>query len=334
MRRKLAIAGALVLLGALAWRPVWRRVGRCEVATEVAPTALDAVPRLLVMTAHDPEFEQIRAGTRIAGTHAVNGNACFTGELAGNEVVIARSGVSMVNAAMTTQALLDRFHVTGIVLSGIAGGVDPSLAIGDVVVPAQWAQYQEHAFARQTADGWDTGWNTTTFGNFGMMFPQKVFVTRRHATLDAREMRFWFTADPAMVRVAREVAGRIALARCSVLGCLDGTPRVVVGGNGVSGPTFVDNAEYREWVGANFHAVALDMETAAVAHVAYTNEVPFVAFRSLSDLAGGGAGRNEIVRFFQIAARNSATVVVAFLEAWRTHRDAGPGSPSGAMLGP
>jgi adenosylhomocysteine nucleosidase len=90
---------------------------------------------------------------------------------------------------------------------------------------------------------------------------------------------------------------------------------VVVGGNGVSGPTFVDNAAYREWAWSTFMADALDMETAAVAVVAYENRVPYVAFRSLSDLAGGGPGQNEVRTFGQLAAENSALVVVEYLKA-------------------
>jgi len=58
------------------------------------------------------------------------------------------------------------------------------------------------------------------------------------------------------------------------------------------------------------------METAAVAHVAATHGVPMLAFRSLSDLAGGGPGENEIQTFFQIAADNSALILLTFLEAW------------------
>jgi len=93
-----------------------------------------------------------------------------------------------------------------------------------------------------------------------------------------------------------------------------------VGGNGVSGPTFVDNAAYRKWVWDTFQADALDMETAAVAHVADVNRVPYIAFRSLSDLAGGGPGENELPTFFQLAAENSAGVVMAFLEEWAAGR--------------
>ena len=55
------------------------------------------------------------------------------------------------------------------------------------------------------------------------------------------------------------------------------------------------------------------MESGAVAQVAFANSVPFVAFRSLSDLAGGDAGANQMVTFMALASGNSATVVRAFV---------------------
>jgi adenosylhomocysteine nucleosidase len=120
-----------------------------------------------------------------------------------------------------------------------------------------------------------------------------------------------------MLDSARQIADSVQLEKCTSLGkCLEADPVITLGGSGVSGPTFVDNAKYREWVWNTFQADALDMETAAVAHVAYVNDVPFIAFRSLSDLAGGGPGANEIGIFFQLASENSAKVVIAFLEAW------------------
>ena len=51
--------------------------------------------------------------------------------------------------------------------------------------------------------------------------------------------------------------------------------------------------------------------------VAYSNGVPYIAFRSLSDLAGGGNGENEMGTFMAIAADNSAKVLLAFLAAWK-----------------
>jgi adenosylhomocysteine nucleosidase len=59
------------------------------------------------------------------------------------------------------------------------------------------------------------------------------------------------------------------------------------------------------------------MESAACAVGAYSNGVPFIAFRSLSDLAGGGEGVNEMPIFMKIAADNSARVLLAFLDAWK-----------------
>ena len=64
-----------------------------------------------------------------------------------------------------------------------------------------------------------------------------------------------------------------------------------------------------------FGARVLDMESAAVAHVAYANGVPFIAVRSLSDLAGGGEGENQIEVFMGLAAKNSAVVVQSLLQA-------------------
>jgi adenosylhomocysteine nucleosidase len=60
----------------------------------------------------------------------------------------------------------------------------------------------------------------------------------------------------------------------------------------------------------------LDMESAALAMVAHANGVPFIVFRSLSDLAGGGEGENEMATFLKLAADNAAAAVTAFLAAW------------------
>jgi len=116
--------------------------------------------------------------------------------------------------------------------------------------------------------------------------------------------------------VARSVASSVVLKDCTgEHKCLPRKPRIVIGGRGVSGPVFVDNAKYREYVFKSFAANVLDQESAAVAQVAYVNKTPFIAFRSLSDLAGGGSGENEMATFFQLASDNSALFVREFLRA-------------------
>ena len=289
----------------------------CGPAHRVSSEQLDNAPRLAVMSAFEPELTQLLKIADVTASYVMNGRTVHVGTLAGNDVVMTLSGISMTNAAMTTQVLLDHFDVTGIVFSGIAGGVNPDLYIGDVVVAARWGQYQEQLAARQTAGGWDLGWHSEEFGNFGMMFPQFVHITRDDGRTDDTESRFWFAVDEEMMSIAQRAARSVDLDSCTSRNvCLSHDPKVVLGGNGVSGSTFVDNAEYREWIWATFQADAVDMESAAVAHVAYVNGVPCIAFRSLSDLAGGGPGENELSTFYDLAADNSARVVIRFLELW------------------
>jgi adenosylhomocysteine nucleosidase len=59
------------------------------------------------------------------------------------------------------------------------------------------------------------------------------------------------------------------------------------------------------------------METAAFAHVAYANGIPLLAFRALSDQAGG-SDYKEVGAFFGsgLAEANESRVTLAFLRAW------------------
>ena len=53
------------------------------------------------------------------------------GLLAGKPAVVARCGIGKVCAALCAQALIDRFHVGALINTGVAGGLDPCLAVGD-----------------------------------------------------------------------------------------------------------------------------------------------------------------------------------------------------------
>jgi adenosylhomocysteine nucleosidase len=279
-----------------------------------AAELLDEKPRIAVMSAFEPEWKALLSQISDSQDHVVNGRRYVTGRLAGKEVVLFLSGVSMVNAAMTTQQAIDHFDITTIVFSGIAGGVDPSLSIGDVVVGDQWGQYLEAIYARETNGSFAIpSFLDTKFPNFGMIFPNESEVLRDGLT--EPEDRFWFPVDGKLLETARKVATKVTLSKCAGEGkCLSHQPRVVVGGNGVSGSAFVDNAAFREFTFKTFGARVLDMESAATAHVAYSNGVPFIAFRSLSDLAGGGTGENEMGVFFALASENSARLVQGFLK--------------------
>jgi len=306
--------------------PVVKEVTRI-VEKSVTPTTsqacpkLDCVPRILIESAFGAELEAFLKEATIEKVVVVNGRSVYLGTLKGNNVAMTLSGTSMINAAMTTQTLIDQLTIERVVFSGISGGVSPERNIGDVVVPARWCEYQEFLFARETAPGKFSPpfWFSTKApkANFGMMFPEGVWVTRKDGQVDQEEEVVWFPVDEKMLSVARRAVQNVQLNDCTAEGkCLKPAPVVKVGGSGVSGPTFVDNAAFREYVWETWGAESLEMETAAVAHVCYVNKVPFIGFRSLSDLAGGGPGENEIGTFFQLAATNSAKVMLAFLEGW------------------
>lgn len=278
---------------------------------------LDATPRIAVMSAFAPELALLRARLHTARTYIVNGVEFTTGTLESHPVVLLLSGISMVNASMNTQLLFDRFHVSRLIFSGIAGGVNPALHIGDVSVPERWGQYLEVVMMRETAPGQfqaPSSKGKFEFAPYGMMQPRDTRVRRTGQT--QFQEKFWFDADPGMLAVARTLRN-VPLHACDAQQqCLRHTPRLVVGGNGVSGQAFVDNAAFRQYAYHTFHANVLDMESAACAMVAYGNGIPFIAFRSLSDLAGGGPGENEMNTFLHVAANNAAQVLLAFLRAW------------------
>lgn len=65
----------------------------------------------------------------------------YEGELAKRPVVLCKSGVGKVNAAVTTQMLIDHFQVSHVVFTGVAGAIHPDLNIGDIVVSTDCIQH-------------------------------------------------------------------------------------------------------------------------------------------------------------------------------------------------
>ncbi|CAN5231045.1 5'-methylthioadenosine/S-adenosylhomocysteine nucleosidase [soil metagenome] len=282
----------------------------------------DTTPRTVVMTAFQPEWDALAHSVADPVEHRINGLTLITGTMTGKPVLLMQSGVSMVNAAMNTQIVLDRFTVKRIVFSGIAGGVDPGLSIGDVIVPEQWGQYLEVSFARAVKGGWQSpeAVDAEAQPNYGMMFPRGVRVGN---AAEPMRRHYAFRVDPDLFALARKVAAGVTLRRCvnekpvapATPHCLAHQPKIVIGGTGVSAGVYADNAEFRDYLFTAWKARVLDMESGAVTQVAYANSVPVIVFRSLSDLAGGDAGENQMNTFMALASVNSADVVRAFVAA-------------------
>ncbi|WP_038494002.1 5'-methylthioadenosine/S-adenosylhomocysteine nucleosidase [Collimonas arenae] len=301
----------------------------------------DCKPRIGIVSAFGAEADILLEQTQKKRDWKINGNRFTTGELRGNPVVIVLSGVSVVNATMVTQLMMDHFHVERLLMSGIAGGVNPGNHVGDVIVPESWAMPMEvywngdGSLPAPCGTAGDVGClgvrlateNGKPRPDFKIDTPHgqvsSGLFMRENFVMNAGnapqgEFRFEFQADAEMLALARTL--KPALAKCGPKNpalCVSVQPELRVGGRGVSGTAFLANPGYRAYLYDNLQAQVVDMETAAFAQVAYANRVPFIAFRSLSDLAGGNDFK-DVGAFFGsgLAETNEANVTLAFLEAW------------------
>jgi 5''-methylthioadenosine/S-adenosylhomocysteine nucleosidase len=71
----------------------------------------------------------------------------YKGNLCGQEVVLVRSGIGKVNAAICTQLLIDVFQVTSVINTGIAGSLDAQVDIGDMVISDKLVYHDVEAIA-------------------------------------------------------------------------------------------------------------------------------------------------------------------------------------------
>lgn len=71
----------------------------------------------------------------------------YEGNILDRPVVLCKSGVGKVNAAVTTQILLDAFGVSRVLFTGVAGAVHPALDIGDIVISSLCIQHDMDATA-------------------------------------------------------------------------------------------------------------------------------------------------------------------------------------------
>ena len=295
------------------------------------------VHRVLVVSAMPLELNPLVAKAKLDpnATVHVNDRTFYVGQLAGNEVVLAITGIGLRNAEETTRAAFEHFRCSfkAAVFSGVAGSKD---FIGDVDIPERW-----------TRDGGKT-WIAAD--------PAMVAAARPLQT------------DPN-VKLARDVPVGDAACLCPGVDAptpvrLPQVPKVRVGGNGTSADQFgghavpcvpgggdvagcepcilsadqLNNAanfaaNAPELADTGFWSALLqppeqttgtyasqDEETAAFGQVARQYGVPFLGVRAVSDGQGDPLHLPGFpAQFFvyrQLAGNNAATVTMAFLQSW------------------
>ena len=240
-----------------------------------------------VICAMPDEIEHLSPGLAAPRIESRGGFRFMAGTLEGHPVVLVESGIGKVNSATVATLLADRFACRALLVSGAAGGIDPALGIGDVVIAERLIQHDYGAAAG---------------GAFHTYHPGDV-------PIGAPARPVGFQLDPAV--------------RAAIGGALDGfrpdfrldaaagvAPRQPSWrfGTVVSGDAFVNDEAIRRRLLDAFGAHAVEMEGAAVAQVAERYGVPCVVVRCLSDLAGADS-HLDIMSFLSAAAREAAGVV-------------------------
>ncbi len=90
-----------------------------------------------IIGAMDQEVEILHDRLDNRQQHIIAGYYFYTGSIAGLDVVLLKSGIGKVNAAVSTALLLHEFTPDCIINTGSAGGFDPELNVGDIVISSE-----------------------------------------------------------------------------------------------------------------------------------------------------------------------------------------------------
>ncbi len=251
--------------------------------------AYQSEPITALLGAFGPEVELVEKRLQNPTVVLKNGIRFVTGRLGKQQVVVALTGIGKTNAAMTTAFALAYFRPRQVIFTGIAGAVSPDLQPGDLVV------------------GRETGYHDYRWTTFDS---KPTNQTRNLLTNELNPS--YFPGDSALLTLA------LRTAKASKLEPIPGLPRppIAVAGRIVTGDEFVNSEERVNQIRTDHQADATEMEGAAVAQVCYQQGIPCLVIRSLSDKANSSA-RADMRTFLAIAARNSAQLVVAMMEASR-----------------
>ncbi|KRN75193.1 hypothetical protein IV73_GL000955 [Weissella kandleri] len=223
-----------------------------------------------IINAEQTEMDGILAALQDESVMTVQGMPFHVGRLGQAEVVVVKSGIGKVAAAVTATLLITKFEVNYLINSGSAGALGGDLHVGDVVIANELAYFDADARV------------------FGYEFGQ---VPQQPARFSTDE--------------------RLSLALAQSYG---DQQTKVQHGMIVSGDTFINSMEQKQAIVQAFpHALAGEMEGAAVAQVAHQFAIPFAVVRAISDNANGEAGMSYD-EFVVQAGQQSATVLVNYFK--------------------
>ncbi len=243
--------------------------------------ATGPVNRLGIIGAMDMEIDLIRKRMQIEKIDTTAQRVFYSGTIHGMNCVCVKAGIGKVNAALTAEILIMKYNTDAVIFTGVAGGINPQLGIGDIVISKRVIHHDFGQVIPETFLPWDT---------------------------------VGYLADSFLIHIAKKAVhsvkfGPVPQKICKETGRL---PRAIIG-RVVTGDQFIASEQKRKWLEETFHADCVEMEGAAVAQVCAINKISFVVIRCLSDLANEKADI-DFEAFVNYAAQNSSLIVNEMIE--------------------
>jgi adenosylhomocysteine nucleosidase len=235
-----------------------------------------------ILCATPEELDALRARLRLALEPEVHGpTQVWRGAHGGEPLVLALSGIGKVNAAAAATLLMSLFAPRALIFSGVAGGLDPELPVGAVLLADRLAIHDYGLIAGRA-------FTPTAYGVIPIGAPRLS----------------------ELPPVPPEVAVNFAALADRVAPRLDAPVRL---GGVVTADYFLNCGETRQDLRREFGADAIDMESGAVNQVAQAWGAPLYVIRTLSDLAGEES-HLTYPQMAAMAAANSALCVEELLD--------------------
>ncbi|MDR2468072.1 MAG: 5'-methylthioadenosine/adenosylhomocysteine nucleosidase [Spirochaetaceae bacterium] len=231
-----------------------------------------------IIGAMEEEVALLRAEMQQMATEKIASFEFYRGVLSDKDIVVLRSGIGKVQAAIGCTALIEKYAPSLIINTGCAGGVNPPactpLNFGDAVISSLLVYHDFDCTAFGYAHGQVPGRASAFFEVQERLITHTQ--TAIHDLLQEQKLPAAFNAVPGLI---------------------------------ASGDAFISNSEFVKGLIKIFPSVrAVEMESAAIAHACHIFNVPFIVLRCLSDIAGEESPVT-FDEYLPIAARNSSEIV-------------------------
>ena len=230
-----------------------------------------------IVSAMDNEIDILLDEATIERVDTVAGVEYHIGTLHQQPVIITRAGIGKIRAASGITTMLNKYPISKVIFTGIAGGVADDTQVLDVVVGTRLL---EHDYGILTNDGFQWRSGDPGYGN-----------------KDGE----YYACDPQLVDLAYEAAVKVVGKEHTHKGTI------------ATGDQFVASEDYVKKLKEDYDAYACEMEGAAIAVICINYKTPFVVIRSLSDKADGNA-HDSYEDFGDRAGDNSSRIVLNMLD--------------------